>query len=72
MSSTPFSVRLNSYMQKRHESHLLTMSETRAGDLWKIEYKVNDVVKGSGSAPQKRAAQELAAQEALRNLGVDV
>ena len=33
---------------------------------------VNGEVKGSGIAPRKGAAQEAAAQQALRNLGVNV
>ncbi|KAF8240737.1 hypothetical protein L208DRAFT_1374079 [Tricholoma matsutake] len=58
-----------SYLQNRQEIHLLNWVETSTGPsseaVWTVTCKIADEVKGVGVGPQKAAAKQLAAKQAL-------
>lgn len=74
MSSAPVTS-LNNYLQNRQEIHLLNWVETSTGPsseaVWTVTCKIADEVKGVGVGPQKAAAKQLAAKQALAVLGVE-
>ncbi|EJF67109.1 hypothetical protein BD309DRAFT_641104 [Dichomitus squalens] len=73
---TRYAVELNNYLQRQGQLHALHWGEEHIGPAgkkeWKVTCNINGEVKGVGISAQKGAAKDLAAKEAMANLGLTI
>ncbi|KAL0951800.1 hypothetical protein HGRIS_008467 [Hohenbuehelia grisea] len=71
-----YTTALNNYLQGRQETHLLSWAESSTGPnnalQWTSTCKIGGVARGTATAATKSEARNLAAQQALEALGVQV
>jgi len=74
-TSLPATVRLNNYLQAQGRLKDISYFEKDNGptaeNRWTIILKINGEVMGSCDAPRLARAKEVAAEQALKNLGLE-